>query len=111
MTAFFETHDLLICPSASVPPFPVEQKYVAEIDGKPCKTYIDWFSITFALTLTACPVLSLPCGFTTDGLPVGLQLVGKPKGEADLLRAAKWMEEVLDISGKVPIDPRAPDMQ
>jgi amidase len=108
MAAFFETHDLLICPTASIPAFPVEQRYVTEIDGKPCDTYIDWFAVTFALTMTSCPVVSIPCGFTSDGLPVGLQVVGKPRGEATLLQAAKWIEDQFAISGQVPIDPRGP---
>ncbi len=108
MVKFFETHDLLICPTASIPAFPVEQTYVTEIDGRPCETYIDWFAITFALTMTSCPVISLPCGFTTDGLPIGLQLVGKPRGEAALLRASQWIEDLFDIAGMLPIDPRAP---
>jgi amidase len=106
MARFFETHDLLICPSASIEAFPIEQKYVTEIDGIACVTYIDWFAITFALTLTACPILSIPCGFTANGLPVGLQLVDKPRGEADLLRAAKWIEDQFGIAGQLPIDPR-----
>jgi len=53
LSAFFESHDLLICPAASIPPFPAEQRYVEEIDGTPLDSYIDWFSITFALTMTA----------------------------------------------------------
>ena len=106
MVKFFESHDLLICPSASIPAFPVEQRYVTEIDGNPCKTYIDWFAITFALTMTSCPVISLPCGFTETGLPIGLQLIGKPRGEAGLLRIAKWVEDLFGISQKLPIDPR-----
>ncbi len=107
MVAFFETHDILVCPAASVTPFPVDQRYVEEIDGQPCETYIDWFSITFALTLTSCPIVSLPCGFSADGLPVGVQLVGKPRGEAALLRAAHRLEEIMGISKRLPIDPRA----
>lgn len=106
MTAFFGSHDLLICPTASVPAFPVETPFVTEIDGKACETYIDWFAITFVLTLTACPVISLPCGLTADGLPVGLQLVGKPRGEAALLRAARWIEDQLGFAGRLPIDPQ-----
>lgn len=106
--AFFQTHDLLICPAASIPPFPVEQRYVEEIDGRPCKTYIDWFSITFALTMTSCPVVSLPCGFTAEGLPVGIQIMGKPRGEAALLRAACRLEELFGIAQQLPIDPQAP---
>ena len=106
MVAFFRTHDLLVCPAASIPPFPVEQRYVTEIDGRPCETYIDWFAITFALTMTSCPVVSLPCGFTADGLPVGMQIVGKPRGEAELLRVAHRLEEALGVSKQLPIDPR-----
>jgi amidase len=106
MVSFFEKHDLLICPAASIAPFPVGQRYVDQIDGKPCETYIDWFSITFALTMTACPVVSIPCGFTDTGLPVGIQIVGKPRGEAALLRAAHRLEELFGIAGQLPIEPR-----
>ncbi len=108
MAEFFDQHDLLICPAASIPPFPVEQRYIEEIDGQKCETYIDWFSITFALSMTGCPVLSLPCGFTSTGLPVGMQIVGRPRGEADLLRAAYHLEKTLGLHLGLPIDPRAP---
>jgi amidase len=104
--AFFKTHDFLICPAASIAPFPVEQRYVKEIDGKLCETYIDWFSITFALTMTACPIISIPCGFTAEGMPVGVQIMGKPRGEASLLRIAKRFEEAVGISMQLPITPR-----
>ena len=106
MAAFFETHDVLACPTASVAPFPVERPFVEEIDGVPCKTYIDWFAVTFIVTLTACPVVSLPCGFTPNGLPIGVQLVGRPRGEAELLSAAAWMEAELGANAGLPIDPR-----
>ena len=106
VTAFFETHDFLICPAASIAPFPVDQRYVTEIDGKPCETYIDWFSITFALTMTACPTISVPCGFTSGGLPIGIQIMGKPRGEASLLRVAKRFEQAVGISTQLPITPR-----
>ena len=106
VTAFFETHDFLICPAASIAPFPVDQRYVKEIDGKPCETYIDWFSITFALTMTACPTISVPCGFTSGGLPIGVQIMGKPRGEASLLRVAKHFEQAVGISTQLPITPR-----
>ena len=103
---FFETHDFLICPAASIAPFPVDQRYVKQIDGKPCKTYIDWFSITFALTMTACPTISVPCGFTSEGLPVGIQIMGKPRGEGELLLAAKRFEQAIGISAQLPILPK-----
>ncbi len=104
--AFFETHDFLICPAASIAPFPVDQRYVTEIDGKPCETYIDWFSITFALTMTSCPTISVPCGFTSEGLPVGIQIMGKPRGEAALLLVAKQFEQAIGIAPQLPIAPR-----
>ena len=103
---FFEKHDFLICPAASIAPFPVDQRYVTKIDGKPCETYIDWFSITFALTMTACPTISVPCGFTSDGLPVGVQIMGKPRGEAALLLVAKRFEEAIGIAAQLPIIPQ-----
>ena len=106
MIDFFETHDYLICPAASIPPFPIEQRYVTEIDGQPCKTYIDWFSITFALTMTSCPVLSLPCEFTEKGLSVGLQIVARPRGEAELLRDGFRLEEIFGMAVKLPINPK-----
>ena len=104
--AFFKTHDFLICPAASIAPFPVDQRYVTEIDGKPCETYIDWFSITFALTMTSCPTISVPCGFTSEGLPVGIQIMGKPRGEAALLLVAKQFEQAIGIAAQLPIAPR-----
>ncbi len=102
---FFQHHDVLICPAASIEPFPIEQRYVEVIDGRACQTYIDWFAITFALSLTSCPVLSLPCGHTANGLPVGIQIMGKPRGEAALLAAASVLEAELGLADRLPIDP------
>jgi amidase len=64
--------------------------------------------VTYAITLTGCPALSLPCGFTASGLPVGLQIVAPPQGEARLLAAARALEEILGVKNAVPIDPRPP---
>ena len=85
MAEFLASYDLLLCPTAIVPPFPVEQRFLAELNGHRFPSYIDWVAIAYAITLTGCPALSLPCGFTAAGLPVGLQMVGKPRGEAGLL--------------------------
>lgn len=106
VAAFFEDYDLLVCPAAPVTPFPVETNFPTEIDGQRLKTYIDWIGITFAVTLTSCPVVALPCGFTSTGLPVGLQLIGRPRGEAALLAAARLFEEAAGIAASLPIDPR-----
>ncbi|HMR32188.1 MAG TPA: amidase family protein [Geminicoccaceae bacterium] len=105
MAAFMETHDLLLSPAAIVPPFPVEQRYVEELNGHRFPSYIDWVTIAYAITLMGCPALSLPCGFTRSGLPVGLQIVGRPRGEAGLLAAAAALEDVLGLAGRVPMTP------
>jgi amidase len=104
--AFLAGHDLLCCPAAIVPPFPVGRRYVEELNGHRFPSYIDWVAINYAVTLTGCPALSLPCGFAASGLPVGLQIVGPPRGEAGLLAAAAMLEDVLGLAGRVPTDPR-----
>lgn len=107
MATFMAEYDLLLCPTAIVSPFPVEIRYVEALNGHRFGSYIDWVSIAYAITLTACPALSLPCAFTSGGLPVGLQMVGRPRGEAGLLAAAALLEDALGLAGSVPIDPRA----
>lgn len=92
---FFDEHDLLVCPTVAVPPFPVEQRFPTEIAGEKLTTYIDWMFLTFVITLTGCPAISLPCGLTREGLPVGLQLVGRPHGDAELLGYARLIEQEL----------------
>ncbi len=107
MTAFFADYDLLLSPATIVPPFPVERRFVETCAGQAFATYIDWLAIAYAITVTSCPALSLPCGFTREHhLPVGLQIVGKPGGEADLLSAALVLEESLGLGRATPIDPR-----
>ncbi len=108
MTRFFERFDLLATPATAVPPFPLEQRTVEEIEGQKLNTYIDWLALTFAITLTGCPALSLPCGFTADGLPIGLQLVAPPRKEGRLLAYAAALEGLLDLKTGDPIDPRPP---
>jgi amidase len=106
--AFFESYDLLLAPATIVPAFPVENRYLAECAGKTFDNYVEWLGIVYAITLTYCPALSLPCGFTASGLPVGLQIVAPPRGEAQLLAGAKALEDILSLRGTTPIDPRAP---
>ena len=106
LAKFFATHDLLACPATQALPYPVEETYVADIAGTKMRTYIDWMSITFAATICACPAISLPCGFSQSGLPIGLQLIAPPRGEDRLLAAAALLEEAMGIAGDIPIDPR-----
>ncbi|MEN3348391.1 MAG: amidase [Bradyrhizobium sp.] len=105
---FFDTYDLLLAPATIVPPFPVENRYVAVCDGKKFDNYVEWLGIVYAITLACCPALSLPCGFTASGLPVGLQMVAKPRADAQLLAGAKVLEDILGVRGTTPIDPRPP---
>jgi amidase len=105
---FFESYDLLLTPATIVPPFRVENRYVAECGGKKFDNYVQWLGIVYAITLACCPALSMPCGFTASGLPVGLQVVARPRGEARLLAGAKLIEDLLGLAGITPIDPRPP---
>jgi amidase len=89
---FMATRDLLLLPTVAVPPFPVEQRYPTEINGKPLDNYTQWFFLTYGITVTGLPAISLPCGFTRSGLPVGLQIVGRRHQEAAVLRAAAAFE-------------------
>ena len=105
MTGFLESYDVLICPSACVAPFPVETRWPRQVDGVAQETYIDWLRITSAITLTGCPVVALPCGLNADGVPIGLQLVGRPHGEHALLSAAAAVEEILGFAEMLPVRP------
>lgn len=106
VAGFFAEYDLLVSPAVILPPFDIERRYVEEVEGHRFDNYVDWLGMSYAVTLTGCPALSLPCGFTRSGLPVGLQLVGRPRGEAALLAAAAFLEEQFGLAGKVPLDPR-----
>ncbi|MBI2555415.1 MAG: amidase, partial [Candidatus Rokubacteria bacterium] len=100
--AFMETYDLLILPTVAIPPFPVEQPYPTEINGKPLDNYTQWFFLTYGITLTGLPAISIPSGFTRDGLPVGLQIVGRRRQEAAVLRAAAAFEAAAPWADKLP---------
>ncbi|NIZ13026.1 amidase [Phaeobacter sp. HF9A] len=106
MVAFFETHDLLLAPCTCMPPFPVEISSPKELNGYVFKDYMDWLQLTSMLSITSCPVLSLPVGLTPEGLPVGLQLCGPPRGDHAVLAAAYQLEQMLGLDKAVPIDPR-----
>lgn len=104
--AFFERYDLLLTPATIVAAYPVEQRFVAECDGFTFPDYVQWLSIAYALTTVSCPALSLPCGFTRDGRPIGLQIAARPHGEDRVLAGAKILEDILGIGSVKPVDPR-----
>ncbi len=103
---FFDHYDVLLCPATIVPPFPVEERAVMSCDGVAFETYVDWLLIVAVATLAGCPALSLPCGFTKTGLPVGLQMIGPANGEAKLLAAAYQLETALGLKSGKSIMPR-----
>lgn len=91
--AFFERYDALLLPAAQIPPFPADDEWVREINGRPMETYIDWMSVCCAISVTGLPALSLPAGFTAAGLPVGLQIVAGPHDDLGLLQIAHEFEQ------------------
>ena len=103
---FFETYDVLVCPTVLTPPFDVDIRFLTEVEGVELHTYIGWLLMTFALTLTGCPIISVPCGFTESGLPVGVQIMAPWKEEAYLLSVASAFEQEVGISESVPLEPR-----
>ncbi len=103
---FFETYDLLLCPATIVPPFPVGERYVETCNGVTFETYIGWLAIAYAITLVCAPALSLPCGFTDLGLPVGLQIVAPPNADARVLAGARLLEQILALQTVRPVAPR-----
>jgi len=103
---FFQTYDLLLSPATIVAAYPIEHRFVEECDGHRFDNYVEWLGIAYALTIVSSPAISLPAGFTAENLPVGLQLAGPARGEAQVLNGAGILEEILGISAIVPIDPR-----
>lgn len=104
--AFFDDYDLICAPATIVSPFPVENRYVESVNGVKLENYYQWLAIVYAFTLACCPAISIPCGFTREGLPVGLQIAARQRGEARLLPGAKAMEDILGLKDSTPIEPR-----
>ena len=90
---FMESYEFLILPVNQVPPFDVKQRYVMEINGVDMDTYIDWMKSCYFISVTGLPAISVPCGFTTDGLPVGVQIVGRHQDDFGVLQLAYAFEQ------------------
>jgi amidase len=106
MAAFFGTYDLLVTPGALTPAFDVNLSNAPTIGGQKLDNYLGGSTVTAVITLSACPAMAVPCGFDQFGRPVGLQLVGKPRGEAALLQAAGLFEQLLGLDQLLPVDPK-----
>lgn len=90
---FFERYDLLLLPVSQLPPFDAGLEYPAEVAGRPMGDYLEWMASCFWVTATGCPAVSVPGGFTPDGLPVGVQMVGPHRSERRLLGHAAAFED------------------
>jgi amidase len=102
MVAFFERYDVLLAPTTQVLPFPVELEYPTEIGGVPQENYLEWMRSCTLFSATGCPALSVPGGFTDDGLPVGLQIIGAPRADRRVLEVGHAFEQATQFWQRRP---------
>ena len=92
----------MVAPVVPVPPFDVNQPWVTEINGERLHTYLDWMKSCYHITVTGLPAASVPCGFTAEGLPVGLQLVARHQDEFGLLQLAYAFQQATGLWKRRP---------
>jgi len=97
-----ETYEYLMLPVSQVPPFDVTAPYVTEIDGVVMETYIDWMRSCYYISTIGNPAISVPAGFTAEGLPVGLQIVGRHHDDFGVLQIARAFEQATEYGRKRP---------
>ena len=90
---FFEEFDVLVTPTVPISPFPWEQPYLGEMNGERLRTYFHWLAVTYGITLTGHPAVSIPCGVDERGMPFGLQVVGPHRGDRFVLGVASALEQ------------------
>ncbi|MEE2753345.1 MAG: amidase [Candidatus Latescibacterota bacterium] len=99
----FQTdHEYLVCPVSQVPPFDIEKRYITEINGVQLDTYIDWMKSCYFISVTGCPAISVPCGFTDEGLPVGVQIVGRHRDDRGVLQLAYAFQQATEFWKHAP---------
>jgi amidase len=102
MHDFMERYEFLIAPVNQVAPFPIEQEYPTEINGVKMENYLEWMRSCSAITVTGHPAISVPCGFTPEGLPVGVQIIGRYRDELGLLQFAHAFEQRTRVGERRP---------
>jgi amidase len=102
MSEFMQGYDALVCVVNQVAPFPIEIAFPTEVAGETMETYIDWMKSAYFITVTRMPAISVPAGFTPDGLPVGIQIVGKYRGDLELLKVAHAFEQATNVGTRRP---------
>jgi len=105
MVQFFRSHDILATPTVIAPPYDVRMRHLMEVDGTRFNDFFAYLMLTSIITVTTCPAISVPCGFTASGLPVGLQFVAPPRDDAGAIAAAALFEAQHDFAARVPINP------
>ena len=93
MRAFLEKYDFLVCPVNQLPPYPVDSEWPREIAGVKMTNYLDWMKSCYFITITSHPAISVPAGFTPEGLPVGIQIVGRYRDDFGVLQLAHAFEQ------------------
>ncbi len=99
---FMERYRFLVLPVAQVPPFDVEQEFPTVIDGVAMNTYVDWMGSCSVISVLGLPAISVPCGFTGDGLPVGIQIVGRQHDDLAVLQLAHAFEQATRVGERRP---------
>src|SRR5436190_17705236 len=102
MRAFLERYEFLLCPVNQVPPFPVDVPYPTEIAGVKLDNYIDWMKSCYFISTASHPAISVPAGFTPQGLPVGIQIVGRYRDDFGVLQIAHAFEQATGIWKRRP---------
>jgi len=102
MRRFLERYDFLVAPVNQLPPFPVELDYPREIAGVKMGNYLDWMKSCYYVTITSHPAISVPAAFTDDGLPVGIQIVGRYRDDFGLLQLAHAFEQETQLWKRRP---------
>ena len=92
VAAFFAAHEFLVLPTVQVLPFPVELDWPRQVAGTAMHTYVDWMASCYAISCLRVPAISVPCGFSPQGLPVGLQIVGRRGSDRAVLQLARAFE-------------------
>jgi amidase len=104
----FHDYDLVFSPTTSVTPFPWTEFYPEEMNGKPMHNYYHWVSLTYVITLATNPAISLPCGLDHAGMPFGIQIVGRFRGDRVLLGTTHSLEQA--IAGMPQVRRPIPDL-
>ena len=99
---FQERFDFLVCAVSQVPPFDAALDWPHDIDGVAMQTYVDWMKSAYWISATMCPAISVPAGFTDDGLPVGVQIVGTYRHDFDVLKMARAFERATNVADRRP---------